>query len=199
MQIGVQYPIGLVNCPPALQSKSTLTVHPKMGVTIFPVSWGTRQQVLFQATAAGTFDISLYWPDSTGTVQETEVSITVAGGPAPVNPPDPGPSATTVPAGRLWLIAVIPDVNQQTPAQGAILTSKDLHALLDSKGNHLRWVDPATAPADLAGWVTRAQSDGLPRLYLVDADPAGTAVKVSVPLPATAAAVVNLIQKWGGK
>ena len=39
MQVGVQYPIDLKNCSADVQTHSCLVVHPKAGVTIYPVSW----------------------------------------------------------------------------------------------------------------------------------------------------------------
>jgi hypothetical protein len=137
-----------------------------------------------------------------GTAKKT---VTVQGV-TPPNPPQPGPAPSppqpgtaTIPAGRLWLIAVIPDVTKQTPEQGAIRASPELHKLLDSKGNHLRWVDPQTAPAELAPWVQRAVADGLPRAIVLDGEESGSVVKESVSLPATSADAVSLLEKWGGK
>jgi hypothetical protein len=112
-------------------------------------------------------------------------------------PPAPAPTET-IPAGRLWLLCVLPDVNRQTPAQGAIPANAALRKLLDAHANHFRWVDPQTAPPELAAWIERAKKDGLPRALIVDAAPGGGSVKESVPLT-SAADMLLLLQKWGGK
>ncbi len=210
MIVGVQYPIDLQNCPTALQSKSVLTVHPKTGATFFPVSWGTRQQVLFQATVPGTYSVSLYWPDANGTVQETEVSVVVSGV-TPVNPPDPGPApptSGTIANGKLWLIGVLPSLTAQTPTQAAIESSAAVQAAIAKHGNHFRWIDPQTAPPDLEPYVQEAdvQTGSAGVLLVADgSNPASIAVskrlKATIPITATVtpATVVSLIQKWGGK
>ena len=202
MLVGVQYPIELENCPLDTQTHSILTVHPKTGVTAFPVLWGTRQQVLFRADVAGTYDVSLYWPDSAGTVHEIEVSIVVAGGPCPVNPP-PGPAPSPVPGptkiadGHLWLMLVTQDLAVETPAEGAIRADPKIQAQLDLHKNQFRSIDVPTAPAAYAPWVTAARGIGLPVALLVDdRQPAGT-LRDSLSLTtATPADVAALLKKW---
>ena len=118
-----------------MQTRSILTVHPKTGVTAFPVSWGSRQQVLFRADNPGNYDISLYWPDSTSIVRELEISVIVAGGPTPVNPPPgpapkpaPGPSVLPIADGHLWLMLIVPDLSAQTPGEGTIRADATIQA-----------------------------------------------------------------------
>jgi hypothetical protein len=96
----------------------------------------------------------------------------------------------------LWLIAVLPDVTRQTPEQGAIKASPALHKLLDAEGNHFRWVDPQTAPTELAPWVGQAVGEGLPRVLIIDGDSQGSVVKESAPLPSSREAMLDLLRKW---
>ena len=131
------------------------------------------------------------------------LGLCLAADPPPAPPvPKPAPPAPvpteTIPAGRLWLLCIFPDVNRQTPAQGAIPANAALRKLLDAHANHFRWVDPQTAPPELAAWIAQAEKDGLPRALIVDAAPGGSLVKDSVPLT-SARDMLSLLQKWGGK
>jgi hypothetical protein len=203
MLAGVQYPIDLQNCSVELQGKSVLTVHPKQGVTAFPVSWGTRQQVLFRADLPGAYDVSLYWPDASGTVRELEISLVVAGGPSPVNPP-PGPAPSPAPGptakvsdGHLWLMTIVPDLTAETPAQGAIRADATIQSLLDAHKNQFRAIDQ-NAPAAYAPWITALKARGLPAAACIvdDREPAGT-LRDSLSLAsATPADVAALVKKW---
>jgi hypothetical protein len=120
--------------------------------------------------------------------------------PKPPDPPNPPPGPQPIAAGKLWLICVLPDLTKQTPAQAKILASAELHKLLDSKGNHFRWTDAAHAPPDLVPYVRRVAPDQGPRAFVSDADEKDwtKALRESVPLT-DEAALIALLQKWGGK
>ena len=132
-----------------------------------------------------------------------EVSVIVAGGPAPVNPtpgpgptPVPGPVSTPIADGHLWLMTVLPDFTAQTPVQGAIRADAAIQAELDKKSNKFRWID-VNAPTEYAPWVTAAKAIGLPAACIVDDRDAAGTIRDSLPLAtATAADVAVLVKKW---
>ena len=118
--------------------------------------------------------------------------------PMPVPVPVPVPTPSTIPAGRLWMIGVLSDLTQQTPAQGQIPASAELKRLLKARGDNFRWVDPQTAPPALGVWIQQATKDGLPRILILDAAPGGTVVEESVAV-VDAAAALSLLKKWQGQ
>ena len=202
----VQYPIALANFTTDLQVKAKLVAHPKAGVSLWPMVWGGKSQLLFMAASPGKYDVSAYYPDALGAVQEAEVSVVVGAAadptPGPGSHPVPGPQPTPpasqkIAAGKLWLICVLPSLAGQTPEQGIVPLSKTLRAAIDARGDHFLWTDPATAPTELAPWVTAAENLGLPVAIIVaDGDAAGScrdSISLANPTPA---GVLTFLQKW---
>lgn len=148
----------------------------------------------------GTYTVNAVWLKGSVLGQGRKVVAIANANPIPPGPgpdPDPGKKGSSpIPAGRLWLIAVIKDVTRQTPEQAAIKASPDLHKLLDAQGNHFRWVNPQTAPSELAPWVGQAVGEGLPRVIVIDGEAQGSVVKEWAPLPASPAAMLDLLRKW---
>lgn len=123
-------------------------------------------------------------------------------GPQPPVPPVPPP----VPSGKLWLLS-INETQTQTPDQAAVLGSKAVNDWLAAKDWAWRKIDKdvvdqnGQVPADLAPWVQRGKdwvAKGNKWPYLIVHDAQGVSAYEGA-LPATEAAMLELLNKLGGQ
>lgn len=182
--------------------KAKLFWWPTEKVTVIAAkTWAGEPLLMFAAKAEGRYSLWMIVPTAGGI--ESAQAVVVVGGAKPPDPPVPPvdppvpPGPTPIAAGKLWLIVVLPDLTRQTPAQAAVQASAELHRLLNSRGDHLRWVDPRTAPTDVAPWVSRAEKAGLPRVLVVEAGESAGQVRDSQPL-GDAVATIAMLKTWQG-
>jgi len=125
----------------------------------------------------------------------------VAWGPGPSPQPTPVPP-TPPPPEPMWGALIIEESSQRTPQLAAILTNQEVRKHFTDGKLAFRVADPdevdaaGKTPADLAPWIAKAKTAGLPRLFLL-----GTkgGELYAGPVPATAAALLNLVKSPGKK
>lgn len=126
-------------------------------------------------------------------------------GPGPEPGPGPGPAPDPVPVGKLFVL-IVTETKDQTPEQATVLNSKAARDLMAAKSWQWRIVDQDVVdesgkpPADIGKWVQQAKTwaaagNKLPCLMILDEQ---GAVLSQGPLPATEAAYLELLKKFGG-
>ena len=125
--------------------------------------------------------------------------------PGPGPEPGPGPGPIPVPGGKLFVL-VVTETKDQTPEQATVLNSKAARDLMAAKSWQWRIVDQdvkdenGKPPADIGKWIEQAKTwaaagNKLPCLMILDEQ---GAVLSQGPLPATEAAYLELLKKFGG-
>jgi len=125
--------------------------------------------------------------------------------PGPGPEPGPGPGPIPVPGGKLFVL-VVTETKDQTPEQATVLNSKAARDLMAAKGWQWRIVDQNVVdehgqpPADISKWIEQAKTwaaagNKLPCLMILDSQ---GAVLSQGPVPATEAAYLELLKKFGG-
>lgn len=113
-------------------------------------------------------------------LSQTTISFTDTQNP-PLPLPTPDGTKRKVPSGKLWTVCVVPSLLTQQRPLTDILTNLDVARAVAAHSINFRWIDDATASPDLASYVTRAKSKGLPAVVIGDAtqsDPTKTIVGV---------------------
>ena len=157
--VNVQYPLTVAGFTPAVQDVALVKAYPAVGATLTwtPIGTQGKATVLFLATQPGSYTIVIAYVASDGSVATAEQVVTVGGGVAPANPPQPGPAPQPSPPdnhakikpGKLWLIVTVPSLTQLTG---------DLAAVQESVALGSSWMVPTT----ISGWTIRR----LPRRIL---------------------------------
>ena len=199
--VNVQYPLTVAGFTPVVQDVALVKAYPAVGATLTwtPIGTQGKATVLFLATQPGSYTIVIAYVASDGSVATAEQVVTVGGGVAPANPPQPGPAPQPSPPdnhakikpGKLWLIVTVPSLTQLTGDLAAVQESVALRQLLDGSNNHFRMDDPATAPPDIAPYANLA--GGKPTGFIVDQD-TNTLVE-QFPLTSEADTIAR-VKKW---
>lgn len=182
---------------------------PKSGLVwrVYPptVDKATTGKGLLEFVAApGAYRVELLAitlaPDGTTVIAEAVASVVVGGEPMPDPKPDPGPKPNPKPIAKAWVV-IVEETAEAREGRGKMVTDKDLHGYISGKGWKLRMTDKdvvdanGKTPADLAPYVARAKSKGLPFFCVVDQD--GT-IRTEGVLPETAADLLDALKKVGG-
>ncbi len=126
--------------------------------------------------------------------------------PGPGPEPGPGPGPIPVPGGKLFVL-VVTETKDQTPEQATVLNSKAARDLMAAKGvamadcrSERGRTSTASPRLTSAKWIEQAKTwaaagNKLPCLMILDSQ---GAVLSQGPLPATEAAYLELLKKFGG-
>lgn len=140
--------------------------------------------------------------------KKTRITVTIGGvlpvppGPTPI-PVPPGP--TPVPPGptpitKAWLV-IVEETEDASNNRGALMTDKDLVSYLQTKKWKVRITDKdvvdanGKVPTDLAPYITRAKSKGLPYHCVVDQD---GKIRSEGTVPDSADDFLAILKKVGG-
>ena len=82
-----------------------------------------------------------------------------------VTPAPPSPVQGTIAPANCWVIVVVPDLQGQGDALGAIERSTAIRQALNYQ---FAYCDPVRAPASIADAISRASADALPRMIVLD-------------------------------
>ncbi len=126
-------------------------------------------------------------------------------GTVPTPGPGPGPAPDPVPAGKLFVL-IVTETKDQTPEQAAVVNSQAARDLMAAKAWQWRVVDQDVVdengrpPPDISKWINQAKTwaaagNKLPCLMVLDEQ---GAVLSQGAVPATEAAYLDLLKKWGG-
>ena len=170
---------------------------------------GGVKSFLVQPYTAGVFRV-IFW--SKGDTEYAVLVIDASAGPAPPptpippgptpGPDDNGPKPPPTPVvPQAYYVVVVEETGLAVAERGAFFADAALAARMQDKGHRFRVVDQNVVgpdgkpPADVARFLTAAAGKTLPRAFLVDQK--GKAVW-SGDLPKAPAALVELLQKYGG-
>ena len=184
---------------------------PKAGLVwrVYPpnVDKATTGKGLLEFVAApGAYRVELLAitlaPDGTTVIAEAVANVTIGSDPMPDPKPDPGPGPkpNPKPIAKAWVV-IVEETAEAREGRGKMVTDKDLHGYITGKGWKLRMTDKdvvdanGKTPTDLAPYVARAKSKGLPFFCVVDQD--GT-IRTEGALPETAADLLDALKKVGG-
>jgi hypothetical protein len=193
----------LVCCPAVLVAAEAVVITPGQTVIVQTSAGPATGVVLPAADGQSYLVLSLSVPG--GNLAVPYVIAPYGAAPIPGPGPGPGPGPTPVPGGKLFVL-VVTETKDQTPEQAAVLGSKAAIDLMAAKSWQWRVVDKDVVdengkpPADIGKWITQAKTwaaagNKLPCLLILDQQ---GAVLSQGPLPATEAAYLEVLKKFGG-